>query len=89
MPFSRIAKKKIEDTERKLRTVEARSTLREAVKTLAPTIEERHKDGIPLDHLFQTVARSLDASPDAVGKWYRHLKSEQADEPRRRGAKAS
>lgn len=76
MPYSRIPAQKIKDTEAKLRAAEARSTLRDAIKSLAPTIAERHEDGIPLEHLFKTVGKALDASPDAVGKWYRHLRSQ-------------
>jgi hypothetical protein len=73
----RLKQDKIQKAEDVLKAVEARLTLREAITSLEPTITKRHEmDGIPLDHLFKTVAKSLGASDESVSKWYYHLRSE-------------
>jgi hypothetical protein len=84
VPYSSIPKKKVADTEAALRMSEARMTLKDAVKALAPTISERHGDGIPLDQLYRTIARKLGASRDAVGKIYREIRDDTEKAPRRK-----
>jgi hypothetical protein len=75
-----VALKEIPKIKTELEKVERVNSLYACVKELAPTIQERTAQGVPLGRLYEVTAKQIGCSPDAVARHFRRAVTEIENE---------